>query len=318
MFQIPPDLSCFGKVIGGGLPVGAFGGRAEIMDCLAPLGPVYQAGTLSGNPLAMAAGIAALEELDPAELIASSKNSGNPRGWVKARCEKRRRSGPVQPPRLHVLRLFHRYPVHNLEDAMKSDRDRFKAYFHAMLNEGIYLAPSQFEAGFISAAHTSADIEKTIRTAAKVMKHIKRRSRRKEALNFGWNERNLKPTKCVESSAHSKTIPVQSVNPGAGCTCSLPLSAAPRANHQRPAAELLARSYGIYYYTRFQYRKFFCRVSERSSCHRRPLRSGVDRRIELDTVAHVAECGADQSQLVPRALPGSGTARSAILNPLWS
>jgi glutamate-1-semialdehyde 2,1-aminomutase len=192
-FGITPDLSCFGKVIGGGLPVGAFGGRSEIMDCLAPVGPVYQAGTLSGNPLAMAAGIAALEEL----------------GAVAALCERRQNGGGTPPlqkisdayqqleelgakleaglrdaaksARVPVTfnrcgSMFCGYftsePVWNLDDAMKSDRERFKKYFHGLLNEGVYIAPSQFEAGFISTAHSEADIEKTVQAAAKVMKSM--------------------------------------------------------------------------------------------------------------------------------------------------
>jgi glutamate-1-semialdehyde 2,1-aminomutase len=161
-FGITPDLSCFGKIIGGGLPVGAFGGRAEIMDCLAPLGPVYQAGTLSGNPLAMAAGIAALEELAAATPMRSSSSSAR----ARSRNERRREVAgvPVQFNRCGSMfcAYFTSEPVHNVADAMKSDRERFKKYFHGMLDAGIYLAPSQFEAGFLSTAHTAADIEQTV------------------------------------------------------------------------------------------------------------------------------------------------------------
>ncbi len=172
-FRIAPDLSCFGKVIGGGLPVGAFGGRGEIMDCLAPLGPVYQAGTLSGNPIAMAAGIAALEELESGGAYCQLEELGE---QLEAGMRDAAKSAGV-PVQFNICgSMFCGYftsePVHNLADAMKSDRERFKKYFHGMLNEGIYLAPSQFEAGFISTAHTSADIEKTVRAAAKVMKQI--------------------------------------------------------------------------------------------------------------------------------------------------
>ena len=170
-FGITPDLSCFGKVIGGGLPVGAFGGRAEIMDYLAPLGPVYQAGTLSGNPLAMAAGIAALEELAASDAFVKLEELGaaleaGMKGAAKA-------AGiPVQFNRCGSMfcGYFTSEPVHNVADAMKSDRERFKKYFHGMLAEGIYLAPSQFEAGFLSTAHTAADIEQTVTAAAKVMR----------------------------------------------------------------------------------------------------------------------------------------------------
>jgi glutamate-1-semialdehyde 2,1-aminomutase len=172
-FGITPDLSCFGKVIGGGLPVGAFGGRAEIMDYLAPLGPVYQAGTLSGNPIAMAAGIAALEELESGgaycqlEELAEQLEAG-------MRDAAKSAGVPVQFNACGSMfcGYFTSEPVHNLADAMKSDRERFKKYFHGMLNEGVYLAPSQFEAGFISTAHTREDIDKTVRAAAKVMKTL--------------------------------------------------------------------------------------------------------------------------------------------------
>jgi len=172
-FRITPDLSCFGKVIGGGLPVGAFGGRAEIMDCLAPLGPVYQAGTLSGNPLAMAAGIAALEELESTGAYCHLEELGE---QLEEGMRDAAKSAGVPVQFNACGSMFCGYftgePVHNLADAMKSDRERFKKYFHGMLDEGVYLAPSQFEAGFISTAHTRADIDQTIRAAAKVMKTL--------------------------------------------------------------------------------------------------------------------------------------------------
>jgi glutamate-1-semialdehyde 2,1-aminomutase len=172
-FGITPDLSCFGKVIGGGLPVGAFGGRAEIMDCLAPLGPVYQAGTLSGNPMAMAAGIAALEELEASDAYRTLEQLGS---TLEAGMKGAARSAgiPVQFNRCGSMfcGYFTSEPVHNVAEAMKSDRARFAKYFHGMLDEGIYLAPSQFEAGFLSTAHTAADIERTVAAAARVMKTL--------------------------------------------------------------------------------------------------------------------------------------------------
>jgi glutamate-1-semialdehyde 2,1-aminomutase len=172
-FNITPDLSCFGKVIGAGLPVGAFGGRAEIMDCLAPVGPVYQAGTLSGNPLAMAAGIAALEELAASNAYARLEQLG---AALEAGMKSAAQSAgvPVQFNRCGSMfcAYFTSEPVHNVAEAMKSDRERFKRYFHGMLAEGIYFAPSQFEAGFLSTAHTAADIEQTVTAAAKVMKKL--------------------------------------------------------------------------------------------------------------------------------------------------
>jgi len=196
-FGIKPDLTCFGKIIGGGLPVGAFGGRADIMDLLAPLGPVYQAGTLSGNPLAMAAGIAALEKLSEGQATRVPKpKSGQNSGTrvtrpsevnAYARLEKlgaRLEAGmkdaalaakvPVQFNRCGSMfcTYFTGKPVQNLADAMKSDRARFAKYFHRMLAEGVYLAPSQFEAGFISTAHTPADIDQTVKAAAKVLRGL--------------------------------------------------------------------------------------------------------------------------------------------------
>jgi glutamate-1-semialdehyde 2,1-aminomutase len=196
-FKITPDLTCFGKIIGGGLPVGAFGGRADIMDLLSPLGPVYQAGTLSGNPLAMAAGIAALEELSDGRAQRVSKPKSNPTAGIRvthpsdadaysqleklgAQLEAGMKDAvkaakiPVQFNRCGSMfcAYFTRKPVHNLADAMTSDRAWFAKFFHRMLEAGVYLAPSQFEAGFISTAHTTADIDQTIKAAAKILRRL--------------------------------------------------------------------------------------------------------------------------------------------------
>jgi glutamate-1-semialdehyde 2,1-aminomutase len=172
-FKITPDLSTFGKVIGGGLPVGAFGGRAEIMDCLAPLGPVYQAGTLSGNPIAMAAGIANLQELLAGNSYEKLEQLG---AQLEAGMKDAAKSAnvPVQFNRCGSMfcGYFTSQPVHNVADAMHSDRERFKKFFHGILDAGVYLAPSQFEAGFISTAHAPADIEKTVQAAAKVLRGL--------------------------------------------------------------------------------------------------------------------------------------------------
>ena len=172
-FGITPDLSCFGKVIGGGLPVGAFGGRSEIMDSLAPDGPVYQAGTLSGNPLAMAAGIAVLEALvdgavyERIDALSQALSDGLAKAAKAAGVE-------VQLHRIGSMLCcyFTNSPVRNMAEAMQSDRDKFGKYFHGMLEEGVYIAPSQFEAGFVSAAHHEAAIEKTVEAAGKVMKSL--------------------------------------------------------------------------------------------------------------------------------------------------
>ena len=173
VFGLTPDLSCFGKIIGGGLPVGAFGGRAEIMDQLAPLGPVYQAGTLSGNPLAMAAGLAALDALQSSDAWNRLEAVGSEleQGMVAVA---KATQIPMQFQRIGSMfcGYFTEHPVWNLADAMRSDRTRFARFFHGMLDRGIYLAPSQFEAGFISTAHTSAEIEATIRAAEAVLKTL--------------------------------------------------------------------------------------------------------------------------------------------------
>jgi glutamate-1-semialdehyde 2,1-aminomutase len=172
-FGITPDLSTFGKIIGGGLPVGAFGGRADIMDYLAPLGPVYQAGTLSGNPLAMAAGLANLDELTSGKNYDRLESLG---AQLEAGMRTAAKSAGVPVTFNRCGSMFCGYftsePVWNLADAMKADRERFKKFFHGMLDAGVYLAPSQFEAGFISTAHSEADIEKTVNTAAAVMKQL--------------------------------------------------------------------------------------------------------------------------------------------------
>lgn len=172
-FGLTPDLSTFGKIIGGGLPVGAFGGRADIMDCLAPLGPVYQAGTLSGNPLAMAAGLAALAALRSGDAYRYLETLG---AQLEAGMREAARAAgvPVQFQRIGSMfcGYFTAVPVHNLADAMQADRQRFAKFFHGMLGEGIYLAPSQFEAGFLSTAHTPDDVAATVAAAARVFKTL--------------------------------------------------------------------------------------------------------------------------------------------------
>ena len=172
-FGVRPDLTCLGKIIGGGLPVGALGGRAEIMDCLAPLGPVYQAGTLSGNPLAMAAGIAALELLQEGDPYGRLESLGA-KLETGMRAAARTAGVPMQFNRCGSMfcGYFTVQPVHSLSDALRSDRDRFAKFFHGMLEAGVYLAPSQFEAGFLSTAHTEADLERTVEAAAKALRGL--------------------------------------------------------------------------------------------------------------------------------------------------
>jgi glutamate-1-semialdehyde 2,1-aminomutase len=169
LYGITPDLTCMGKVIGGGLPVGAYGGNAEIMSKVAPEGPVYQAGTLSGNPVAMAAGIATLQCLQKSGYYEAleSKSAVLAAGLKKAADN----AGiPVTTNRVgSMLGLFFTdQPVSNFAEAQTSDVDRFAKYYRAMLEEGIYLAPSQYEAGFVSSAHSEEDIEATLRGAANV------------------------------------------------------------------------------------------------------------------------------------------------------
>ncbi len=157
LYGIRPDLTTLGKVIGGGLPIGAYGGRADIMSRVAPAGPIYQAGTLSGNPLAVAAGLAMLRYL-----------KSHPETY--AQLETRTAAiCAAAPPGTTVSRVgsmftifFTSEPVTNWESAKKSDTQRFGAFHRKMLESGIYLAPSQFEAAFVSAAHTEEDVRKTV------------------------------------------------------------------------------------------------------------------------------------------------------------
>jgi glutamate-1-semialdehyde 2,1-aminomutase len=173
IYGVKPDLTALGKVIGGGLPVGAFGGRAEIMDQLSPDGPVYQAGTLSGNPLAMAAGLAQLRELERIN------------GWklleeIGAQLERLTRSA-INDRKTEVT--FHRIgsmfclffapgPILDLASARRSDLKTFATFFHACLRRGIYFAPSQFETGFISTAHLPEDLEHTGRVVCEALREL--------------------------------------------------------------------------------------------------------------------------------------------------
>ena len=170
LYGIRPDVSCFGKIIGGGLPVGAYGGRADIMSQIAPLGPVYQAGTLSGNPVAMAAGLATLEQLQQPgvyeALEARSRRLAD--GLAEAA---RRHHLPVTCNRVgSMLGLFFTdKAVTDFASAKKSDLVRFGRYYRLMLEAGIYLAPSQFEAAFVSLAHDEAAIDQTLAAADEAM-----------------------------------------------------------------------------------------------------------------------------------------------------
>ena len=168
IFGITPDLTTLGKVIGGGLPVGAFGGRADIMDHLAPLGPVYQAGTLSGNPLALAAGLAQLKEMERINGWALLESIG---AQMEESMKTVIKGKPLTFQRIGSMfcLYFCEGPVRNLEDAKKSDTVAFARYFHAALKEGIYFAPSQYEAGFLSTAHTSEDLARVADAIVRIL-----------------------------------------------------------------------------------------------------------------------------------------------------
>ncbi|GCA79238.1 glutamate-1-semialdehyde aminomutase [Microcystis aeruginosa NIES-3807] len=169
-FGITPDLTTLGKVIGGGLPVGAYGGRADIMAMVAPAGPMYQAGTLSGNPLAMTAGIKTLELLQrPGTYEYLDKVT---KSLIEGLLKVARDAGHSVSGG-HISAMFGMFftgsPVHNYEDAKKADVAKFGRFHRGMLERGVYLAPSQFEAGFTSLAHTEADIERTLAAAKEVL-----------------------------------------------------------------------------------------------------------------------------------------------------
>ena len=173
IFGVRPDLTVLGKIIGGGLPVGAFGGRSEIMDKLSPDGPVYQAGTLSGNPLAMAAGLAQLRELERIGAWKILENLG-------AQFEKLSRAA-IADAKIDIT--FHRVgsmfclffapgPIVDLAGAKRSDLKKFAKFFHVCLDRGVYFAPSQFEAGFISTAHTEQEIEQTASVVREALRSV--------------------------------------------------------------------------------------------------------------------------------------------------
>ena len=174
LYGIRPDLSCFGKIIGGGLPVGAYGGRRKIMAHIAPQGPVYQAGTLSGNPLAMAAGIATLKQLqkkgvyEKLEARSAQLCAGLARAAAAA-------GVPAQVDHVGSMvgMFFCPDPVRSFDDAKTCDLPLFAKFYQGMRQEGIYLAPSQFEALFVSAAHTREQIDRTVAAARKVLSRIR-------------------------------------------------------------------------------------------------------------------------------------------------
>lgn len=174
LFGITPDLTCMGKVIGGGLPVGAYGGKREIMERMAPAGPIYQAGTLSGNPLAMAAGYTTLKLLTPEAYAELERKAARLAEGFRLNAEAL--GAPVTINRVGsmVCPFFTAGPVYNYETARSSDLELFKRYFAEMLNLGVSLAPSQFEGMFVSAAHSDADIEHTIEAQGEALRRALR------------------------------------------------------------------------------------------------------------------------------------------------
>jgi glutamate-1-semialdehyde 2,1-aminomutase len=174
LYAIKPDLTTLGKIIGGGMPVGAFGGKRAIMEKISPLGPVYQAGTLSGNPVAMAAGIATLNGIVAPNFYAQLAEKTNKLVTGIATAA---RSANIPLCTNHVCGMFGLFfskstVVQTYEQVMQSDVERFKKFYHGMLAEGVYLAPSAFEAGFVSIAHSDADINATVEAAKRVFARL--------------------------------------------------------------------------------------------------------------------------------------------------
>ena len=166
LFGVMPDLTCLGKIIGGGLPVGAYGGRRDVMEMVAPLGAMYQAGTLSGNPLAVSAGITTLSELQrPGTYERLEALSGSLAQGLSDVFGRMEVPGTINRVGSMFAGFFTAGPVKNLTHAGQSDLGQHRRFFHAMLERGIYLAPSQFEAGFVSLAHTEAEIDETVAAA---------------------------------------------------------------------------------------------------------------------------------------------------------
>ncbi len=175
VYCVQPDLSAFGKIIGGGLPVAAYGGRREIMELIAPLGPVYQAGTLSGNPLAMRAGVATLPKLQaPGFYQALAKKAKRLAEGLRAALDEACVAGEVSVAGSLLTLFFTGERVRDYGDAKKADTKRFAAFFNAMLERGVFLPPSQFEALFVSAAHSDADIDRTIAAARESLQAVAR------------------------------------------------------------------------------------------------------------------------------------------------
>ncbi|MBU0510040.1 glutamate-1-semialdehyde 2,1-aminomutase [bacterium] len=166
LFGIRPDLTAFGKVIGGGLPVGAYGGRADLMQRISPSGPVYQAGTLSGNPLAMTAGLATLHELTEDAYAKLERTSAKLAQGLRNVCAEKRIAAQVQRVGSMLTLFFGERPVTNMEDASRADHGKYARFFRNLLASGVHLPPSGYEAWFVSLAHNDSTVERTIAAAA--------------------------------------------------------------------------------------------------------------------------------------------------------
>ena len=177
LFGVRPDLTCLGKIIGGGLPVGAYGGRADLMDLVSPAGPVYQAGTLSGNPLAMTAGLWSLDGLSPRLYGNLSSLGARLAGGLADAARAAGIALQVNAFGSVLTPFFTAQPVRDYRSAVTANTDRYAAFFRAMLARGVYPPPSQFEAWFLSAAHTRRDVDDTIRAARDAMRHVAREGR---------------------------------------------------------------------------------------------------------------------------------------------
>ena len=174
LYNVRPDLTTLGKVIGGGLPVGAFGGRSDIMQCIAPLGPVYQAGTLSGNPIAMASGLATLTALETPDFFQNlhAMTQRLTEGLSTLAIAAGVGLSTIGQGGMFGFFFSNQGPVSNFEAVMAGDADRFNRFFHNMLDQGVYLAPSPFESGFVSASHSTEDIDQTLRKAERALQSL--------------------------------------------------------------------------------------------------------------------------------------------------
>jgi len=162
-YKVIPDMTCLGKVIGGGLPVGAYGGRKDIMECVAPVGSVYQAGTLSGNPLAMCAGITTLRKLRETDAFEKAKYACRVlAGGIEMHLKGLNLPWQISSIGTMFCLSFNQSPIRCYEDALRGDEERFKTFFHHLLSNGVYIAPSPYEVGFTSSVHSSVELDKTL------------------------------------------------------------------------------------------------------------------------------------------------------------